>query len=70
MAIRIVKRDMYARTIDVECPNGHCRKPVHLHAARVPALTDGMEIVGVKCDACSERFDIAPSELDAPIERA
>ena len=68
MAIRILRRDPYAGTIDMECSNAHCRKPVCLGAARVRRLvTDGLDLVTLECPACAHRFDVCLKDLDGPI---
>jgi len=66
MAIRILNRNKYDRTLDVECQNGHCRKPVQLGPRDVTALEDATEVIAV-CTHCREQFDVNPNDLDGAI---
>jgi hypothetical protein len=32
----------------------------------VTALRDGVELVGITCDKCGERYDVRPKDVDLP----
>ena len=63
MAIHILRRDRYARTIEIECP--HCRNPVPDSPQHVTKLADGLEIIGT-CPHCRQPLEVPPEELVRP----
>jgi hypothetical protein len=71
LAIRVLRRDPLAVTIDVECPNARCKLPVRLAAVRVQGLlTEHIGLVALECPGCQHRFDVSPTAIDGPIWEA
>jgi len=71
LAIRMLRRDPLAVTIDVECPK--CALQTAGSACRRSStglLTEHIGAVALECPGCQHRFDVSPTAIDGPIWEA
>lgn len=62
--VKVLNRDLYARTILVECPS--CSLPLALRAYVITNLEDGINTVG-PCEYCGETLAMMVSTLGGEV---
>ena len=58
--LKVLKRDRFARRIDIECP--HCQASVPLGPGPVTQIEDGVEILGW-CPGCQRSISVTLADL-------